>query len=162
MRVCPRCEEEKPLSDYHKNRAKANGRHSYCKACNAARAKVFSSSRRGKKLRGDYQRAYALKKLYGLTIEQYNELLSRQNHRCAICERHQDEFKIRFAVDHIHSGEGWIRGLLCYTCNRHVVGRHTDPDLFRKAADYLDQHTEYKVPPDFIKPKRRRRKKRKK
>lgn len=75
---------------------------------------------------------------YGITLEQYNELLKKQGYRCWICRRHESEFKTKLAVDHNHRTKE-VRGLLCTHCNRSVVGRHHDPELLRKAADYLEQ-----------------------
>lgn len=74
------------------------------------------------------------KKLYGLrrywpgmTLKEAEaeraKLSVRQAHRCAICERLEVSFKSRLAVDHNHK-TGLVRGLLCYRCNRFVVGRH--------------------------------------
>lgn len=95
-----------------------------------------------------------LKRLYGITVEMYDSLLLKQDSRCAICGKHQDEFPKRLAVDHDHK-TGEIRGLLCTYCNHRVVGRHTDGSLLRRIADYVDQGTGWFVPP---KPKRKRKK----
>lgn len=46
------------------------------------------------------------------------------NNQCAICKRHESEFKKRLAVDHSHK-TGRVRGLLCFYCNKFRVGRHT-------------------------------------
>lgn len=90
-------------------------------------------------------RGYAIKRKYGLSLEQYDELLERQNGCCAICERHQSEFKTNLAVDHSHRSFR-IRGLLCTACNYRLVARHEDPELLRKIADYLEQGTEWYAP----------------
>lgn len=101
-----------------------------------------------------------LKTQYGITLEQYDELLEKQNHSCAVCKRHKSEFKTNLAVDHQHgSGElgGSIRGLLCNYCNRTVIGRNKDPVLFHNAAKYLEgPYTGWVVPKR--KPKKRKRK----
>lgn len=102
-------------------------------------------------------RGYALKRKYGITLEQYEELLQKQNYSCAICERHESEFKTNLAVDHAHSGpkKGFIRGLLCTACNYRLVARHTDGDLLRRIADYVEQSTDWIVP-DNKKSKRKK------
>ena len=56
-----------------------------------------------------------LKARYGLTPEEYQSILTRQNGACAICQRHPR--KRRLAVDHDHA-DGHVRGLLCDRCNR--------------------------------------------
>lgn len=86
------------------------------------------------------------KRVYGITLEQYNELLEKQNHRCAICNRHTSELKRRLAVEHDH-GTKRIMGLCCDYCNRIVLGRVRDPEIFKKAAEYLaGPGTEWFVP----------------
>ena len=61
-------------------------------------------------------RDYTLKLLYGITLEQYNELFKKQKRKCAICKKSQFKFKRKFAVDHDHK-IGKVRGLLCMACN---------------------------------------------
>lgn len=90
-------------------------------------------------------RAYSLKRLYGITPEQYMELLAKQEHRCAVCQKHEDEFTRKLAVDHDHKTNR-IRGLLCNYCNHRLVGRHTDGDLIQRVADYLRQGTDWYAP----------------
>src|SRR4051812_45539805 len=40
QKQCPGCGETKPLTEYHVDRSKANGRCTRCKACHSARAKA--------------------------------------------------------------------------------------------------------------------------
>lgn len=103
------------------------------------------------------QRAYSLKRLYGITLEQYDELLARQEEKCAVCQKHQSEFPVRLAVDHDHK-TGEVRGLLCRYCNHRLVGRHRDPALLRRIADYLEVGTGWFVPERKRKRKRNGRK----
>lgn len=91
---------------------------------------------------------------YGITQEQYKELLERQNNSCFICRKHESTEKFRLAVDHDHK-TGEIRGLLCNFCNSRLVGRHRDPEKFFRAAEYLQQGTGWFVPTQ----KRKRRRK---
>lgn len=64
-----------------------------------------------------YNRNYHLVSTYKLTLGSYNEMLTQQNGCCAICGRHQSEFKKSLGVDHNHI-TGKVRGLLCNNCNR--------------------------------------------
>lgn len=54
---------------------------------------------------------------FGITPEQYNEMLNRQKHRCKICGK--PEKTKRLAIDHDWN-TGEIRGLLCLQCNTHL------------------------------------------
>ena len=55
-----------------------------------------------------------LKKAYGITLDQYEQKLEEQNHKCCVCG--DSEFARALAVDHDHAS-GDIRGLLCAKCN---------------------------------------------
>jgi hypothetical protein len=93
---------------------------------------------------------------FGITSEQYETLLQKQNHCCAICKRHETEFAKKLAVDHDHQTQA-IRGLLCWGCNRRVIGKHRDSTLFKNAAAYLEQEqTGFFVPIRKKKGRRRR------
>lgn len=73
----------------------------------------------------DYQknkslyRHYFLVGTYGITLEKYNELFTQQEGCCAICKKHQINFKRQLAVDHCHT-TGIVRKLLCGSCNTHL------------------------------------------
>jgi hypothetical protein len=86
-----------------------------------------------------------LLKTYGITAAQYDELLKKQEECCAICHRHYTSFQYRLCVDHDHASKE-IRGLLCYYCNRRLVGRHRDAALLRTIAFYVEQGTGWFVP----------------
>lgn len=73
-----------------------------------------------------------IKRVYGLTKEQYEEL---DYGHCVICLRDWSQ-SVRPCIDHDHSS-GEIRGLLCSYCNHRVVGRHRDWTLLQRVADYL-------------------------
>lgn len=127
----------------------------YCSApCRASMEKRRYREKRGlavKEQRGPYdgrssdRRGYALRYKYGISVAQYNELLEKQENKCAICGKHEDEEPRALAVDHNHI-TGEIRGLLCTFCNHRIVGKHRDGDLLRKVADYIEQGTGWFVP----------------
>jgi Recombination endonuclease VII len=56
-----------------------------------------------------------------------------QGGKCGVCGKAESEFKNRLAVDHNHK-TGQVRGLLCYRCNKFVVGRHTLESALRLLA----------------------------
>lgn len=75
-------------------------------------------------------------KKYGVTIESYNEMLSKQNNSCNICLLHESEFKNRLSVDHCHK-TGRVRGLLCHKCNTMLGKWKDDKEKFERAAAHL-------------------------
>jgi hypothetical protein len=91
----------------------------------------------------DKERAYRngrkknLKRLYGINLDQFNELKSSQNAMCAICGTKEPGGTGEFAVDHCHS-TGSVRGLLCMHCNTGLGKFNDNPAALRKAADYLE------------------------
>jgi hypothetical protein len=106
------------------------------------------------------RRTAYLKKYYNMTLDKYEELLEKQNRSCAICKNVQEHFQKNLSVDHDHH-TGEVRALLCYTCNRNLIGRHRDPTLLYAAAKYLEgPFTGVFVPERFQKSRKRRRNKR--
>lgn len=61
--------------------------------------------------------AWFLKRTYGISLVDYLKLFAKQKGCCALCRRHQSEFKRRLCVDHDHKTKR-VRGLLCPGCNR--------------------------------------------
>ncbi|KKM02643.1 hypothetical protein LCGC14_1782310 [marine sediment metagenome] len=78
--------------------------------------KQKQSSKNYRKNNKEKIRDHLLKRRFGITLEEYNQILENQNYCCKICERHESKFKISLAVDHDHE-TGKIRGLLCSKCN---------------------------------------------
>lgn len=89
-----------------------------------------------------YHRAYKLKKLYGLSLADYERMLSEQGNVCAICGLEDTALTRngtpRLRVDHNHV-TGRIRGLLCHLCNTRV-GTIEAHDWLAKANAYLEKY----------------------
>ncbi len=64
----------------------------------------------------DRRKDTQLYKKYGISLLEYNKILSKQDECCSICGKHQSLFKKKLMVDHNHS-TGQVRGLLCSKCN---------------------------------------------
>jgi len=77
-----------------------------------------------------------LKALYGLTVEQYNEIFDQQRGECAICGKHQTELTKGLAVDHNHE-TGKVRGLLCSYCNTAIGSFKESIGTMKKAIEYI-------------------------
>lgn len=78
-----------------------------------------------------------------LAEEQRHKLFVKQDGKCAICEKPESAFKMRLSVDHNHK-TGQVRGLLCYRCNKFIVGRHTLESAL-KVVKYLEIEREFKA-----------------
>jgi hypothetical protein len=83
---------------------------------------------------------------YGLTEAEYEKMKSEQEHTCYLCGSEgfiigSNNHTEKLAVDHCHE-TGAVRRLLCHNCNRALGLMKDDPELLRKAADYLESYRE--------------------
>lgn len=72
-----------------------------------------------------------LRRKYGITAEEYDEMSLRQRNRCAICKVKRSWRAL--AVDHCHK-TGKVRALLCATCNNHLGVYEKNKEKFE---DYI-------------------------
>lgn len=126
----------------------------------AAKAKYLAYQRRynriNKTKRNEKSRTYYQRKKLELyvaslrrflteefTVDDYLALRQKQKNRCKVCgKKETNTYKgvvRRLHVDHCHTTLK-IRGLLCSACNMGVGKFYDNPDLLRKAADYLEAH----------------------
>ena len=144
-KTCPSCKQDKYFSEFGKDKTKKLGISSYCKPCASLnRAKNYSKNpfiekeklKEYYKNNKDKSRSYSLKNLYGVSTEQYNEMKYMQGGSCKICKTHESNLKRKLFVDHCHT-TGFIRGLLCQSCNT-MIGNAKDNILVLQAAiNYL-------------------------
>jgi hypothetical protein len=123
---CKYGHEFTPENTYHSVNEKGNPRRS----CIACRDRVGQ----------ERQRDNHLKRLYGISEEEYDSLLVSQDFRCAICREESKALgkNARLHVDHNHL-TGKVRGLLCYACNIAIGFLEEDPDRVQKIMDYLER-----------------------
>lgn len=92
----------------------------------------------------DKRKNYRYKKLYGITLDQYNEMFVKQNGLCKICKKEETAFhkgngKIKdLAVDHCHFS-GKIRGLLCGRCNCLIGYSLESIDVLQEAINHIKE-----------------------
>lgn len=91
----------------------------------------------------EYFKNKDLKKLYGVTLNWYNEQHAKQGGVCAICAKPETAIihgkPVSLAVDHCHD-TGKVRALLCTSCNRGIGMLKHDRDLLQKAIAYLETY----------------------
>lgn len=77
-------------------------------------------------------------KRYGISLEDYEEMLKKQNKKCKICgsEEYGRKSSNYFAVDHCHK-TGKVRGLLCHQCNVGLGKFKDNEEILFKAIKYL-------------------------
>jgi hypothetical protein len=91
-----------------------------------------------KKNKAEVSKWRTIKNNFGLTKEQYFQMLDFQNNRCKICNNILILGKSTH-IDHCHE-TGKVRGILCQKCN-HGLGMFNDNiQLFYNAIQYLQQN----------------------
>jgi len=95
------------------------------------------------------KRSYQLRKFphIRMTKQDYDELLVKQNYKCAICKGYEESIagkrnndKRRLAIDHNHI-TGQIRGLLCSFCNKGLGHLKDNIEILESAIAYLKSHS---------------------
>ncbi len=150
MKTCTKCKELKPRSEFYFSDGKRINLKSRCKKCHVARSvqrhrenpdrtiweKTWAQKNKEK------MRGYRLKCRYGISVEEYDLLLEKQNGVCAICQKPEAVVDPRYltprklAVDHCHKS-GKIRGLLCYACNTSIGKFGDDIETIKNILTYL-------------------------
>lgn len=140
---CKDCGERKPVDQFSPQASSRTGVRSVCKPCNSER----TMQRRDKNPDRDLDAH--LRRTFGITLDQYNEMVEAQNGVCAICgepptivmgvksRRQGRAVRPRLVVDHCHE-TGKIRGLLCTPCNRGIGFLNDDPKRVLAALEYLE------------------------
>ena len=145
--MCNACGEILPLSSFNKNSETHDGYRYTCKTCRKNRVPANPKfSKQTRKPSKKYTRVkktphssvskavyYRLRK-YNLSLDEYHEMINRQDGLCAICSVDLGE---KFCVDHCHDS-GAVRGLLCYSCNTGIGLLGDSPERLRLALSYLD------------------------
>lgn len=121
---CSDCGIEKSPDEFNRTEQARTGPVRRCKVCYNARTRETIRRNGG-------ARKYHMKRRYGLTPEQINQLKAKQGGLCAVC--HEAEAT---QVDHDHE-TGRVRGILCLHCNAGMGAFRDNPRLIYQAIDYL-------------------------
>ena len=103
-------------------------------------------ARRARKTRASlHGRDVYLRYNYGISLEDYKNLLKQQEGACDICHRkltikNRNIPLLRATVDHNHK-TGVVRGILCETCNMALGLFQDSVRVLQYAIDYLGRHT---------------------
>lgn len=133
LRTCRKCGKKATSVDgldlFVKSSSSAFGRFNLCKECHTSsdsnRYHNNSLEKRVKK--------------FGISVDEYNSMIAKQNNSCAICKKHKDVFEGRgknFHIDHCHTS-GKVRGLLCSHCNTGLGQFKDNIQSLENAIQYL-------------------------
>lgn len=147
MPTCTKCDQDKGDDAFYWRKDR-NCLRQPCKACHSEygrsldrehrRAISRKSHEKNREKNRPRERELRLLNDYGLTVEQYDEMLLAQDGVCAICRKPETVTDPRYgqvralAVDHNHR-TGEVRALLCARCNM-AIGMLDDSDHTLEAA----------------------------
>ena len=123
---CPKCGVTKTVDQFAIDRARKDGKKSWCRSC----TNEYYLHLRGDRTGGGYWMMRESNwKQYGITLfdgspflrADYNRLSNLQRGVCALCGRHPPMWSETLSVDH-DKKTGRVRGLLCTDCNHKAVG----------------------------------------
>jgi len=142
-KTCSRCKILKPASSFNRE---GEGLRSWCRECNIKYLQELKAKdpEKYRQQRREAQRRYYAKNAekskakhilrnYGLTLEEYNEIMSRNEGMCVICNE-----KPATHLDHCHKTLKW-RGGLCSNCNTGLGQFQDRIDLLEAAIRYLSE-----------------------
>lgn len=130
-RECLHCDKAFCLDD----------KNSLTKYCSVDCRNKFHNHKQGSKYRNSSKGkltmfTWRLKKEFGITLEQYYQILQNQNNSCAICKR-TEPTGYGWHVDHCHTTLK-VRGLLCSKCNQGLGLFEDNPTSLKEAIKYLE------------------------
>lgn len=136
IKKCNTCKISKPLSEFYK---RLDGVQHMCKEC----TRTYNKQRWAdghSRLTYEQSRRAKLKHRYGITLEEYDVLLEKQEGLCAVCKVDLSTLSSKeVVVDHSHSTKE-VRGILCTYCNSALGYFKDDPTRMREAAEYVERY----------------------
>lgn len=124
-KFCTGCSTTKDRANFSRDKNTRDGFNCWCRQCVSEYDRKHYAKNRDKK------RNYRLKYGYGITLNDYNRMLEKQDGKCAICGKFE-----KLDVDHCHKN-GKVRGLLCQNCNKGIGLFAENVHLLDKAKEYL-------------------------
>lgn len=119
-------------------------KYGQCLDCLKISKEKYRATEKGKAKDKEYSKNYEWKgkqnarlNLYGITQEEYEAFLLKQNNKCAICKCELDMGK-RTCIDHCHNSKK-VRGILCWSCNVGLGHFKDNPNLLKQAAIYCEE-----------------------
>ncbi len=146
--ICATCKENKDNNCFNKDKRHVNGLRSSCKLCESSYNKRWRKSNIDRERHNhkrylarhpNYFKDYHIKAKFGVTRDEFNEMLSRQGGCCAICMVNKPGGSGNWHVDHNHKTKK-VRGLLCHNCNRGIGYLRDEIEVLQLAVEYLKKN----------------------
>lgn len=156
-RTCTKCGVSGGRDMFKPSKAYASGLASWCRKCSNRYVKQWQTENPEKRNLSELKSG--LKKRYGISVERYLELYSKQLGKCAICSvavasqvdvaitlaRSEKDKNSTAHVDHCHK-TGIVRGLLCSKCNTGIGQLQESVDILESAIRYIESAQKIKTP----------------
>lgn len=165
MKICSKCKVNKSVDNFSIRKEMKSKYNSICKECNKHHRTIVVGDHkrkmslewyhanidRARKDKRDYYWAnleksrdrvkrYSLMVNFGISLEEYQNMLKNQDYKCAICKDPPSDNKC-LSVDHNHI-TGQVRGLLCTKCNSAIAYLKEDKSIIQNALSYLTKYNE--------------------
>jgi len=128
-KICYKCNQNLPVSEYYKASRRKEGLEDWCKKCTKDRSKSYY--KKNKRCLKNSQRL----RIYGITESEYKKIFVLQGECCAICWTTNPNSK-DWHIDHDHITNK-VRGILCSDCNRLLGGARDNPNILKLGIKYL-------------------------
>ena len=152
MRTCKTCNIEQPMTEYYvrsRTDTKVYYTHVCKKCCKVQNAKKWQSKtlaqrkehnrKNRERYSSDERKDIRLKARYGITLNEFNEMIETQNNKCKICSvelTHGPVHTSNARLDHCHDTQK-VRGILCHNCNSLLGHAKDNATILKNAIRYL-------------------------
>lgn len=161
---CSLCKETRLAAEFRPDERMLTGLASRCRPCDTLRLvaaiaanpqkwkdanaryrikhreRIWEQDRQRRKSRPKEWEARHLRRKFGITAEQRQQMLDAQGGRCAICRTDNPGTRTYWHVDHDHV-TGRNRGLLCHSCNVTLGKVKESTDTLRRMIAYLEAYS---------------------
>lgn len=156
MKTCKNlnCTQTNPqsLDKFYNDKGFKDGKMAICKVCKSEKVYAWRAKNpqvynalavSWRQKNPDKQHATEIKRHYGLSIQDYNATLVKQNMKCALCDKQHDPSikRGRLYVDHNHETKT-VRALLCHNHNVMLGHAQDSIEMLEKAIKYLKDHSD--------------------
>lgn len=116
-----------------------------CRECSRKYQREYQRDYRSRnpEKRREYQRKTNLRRLYGVSTDDYERMFEKQGGVCRICRQPEQRSRADGSRKHLHLDHdhvtGRVRGLLCTRCNTVLGMANDDCSVLASAIDYLSE-----------------------
>ncbi len=131
MKVCSVCGTNKSLTEFYGRGGGRPGVSSACKSCHILKSRHYTKKRSSETVNRSARNS-RLKREYGISIDEFDQMVSTHRGICPICSR----TTTRWVVDHDHNS-GEVRDVICATCNIGLGIFLDSSEVLSRASNYL-------------------------